>query len=71
MVPRSQLIYRYLQMAISMSVDLHLDKDPSIVGRQPDFYANEIGLQLSRDKSLDRSCEAFRAALGCFYVSSV
>jgi len=71
MVPRSQLIYRYLQMAISMVMDLHLDKDPSIIVRRPDFGANEIGLRLGQDESLNRSREAFRAVLGCFYMSSV
>jgi hypothetical protein len=71
MVPRSQLIYRYLQMAISMVMDLHLDADPSIIVRQPDFGANETGLRLGQDESLNRSREAFRAVLGCFYMSSV
>ena len=71
MVPRSQLIYRYLQMAINMAANLHLDKDPSIISRQPQSRTNEFGLQLGRDESLNCSREAFRAALGCFYLSSV
>jgi hypothetical protein len=71
MVPRSQLIYRYLQMAISMTVDLHLDNDPSIVVDQWNSSASKALPQLRRDNPLDRAREAFRAALGCFYLSSV
>ena len=71
MEPRSQLIYRYLQVAVSMAVDLHLDTDPSVVVRQADAYADEFGLRVQCHKSTNRSCEALRAALGCFYLSSV
>ena len=71
MEPRSQLIYRYLQVAISMAVDLHLDTDPGIIVRQAGLYPSETSLQIHCDKSLDRSHEAYRAALGCFYLSSV
>lgn len=71
MEPRSQLIYRYLQVAISMAVDLHLDADPSITVRQAGPYAGEIGLPVRCDKALNLSREAFRAALGCFHLSSV
>ena len=71
MEPRSQLVYRYLQVAVSMAVDLHLDTYPSIVLRQTGSYASDASLQLSFDKALDHSREAFRAALGCFYLSSV
>jgi hypothetical protein len=67
MEPRSQLIYRYLQVAVSMAVDLHLDTNPSLVVRQAGFY------DLKRDcgKLSNCSLEALRAALGCFYLSSV
>jgi hypothetical protein len=71
MEPRSQLIYRYMQVAVSMAVDMHLDTDPSITVRQASHCPSTAGLQLDSDTSLDRSREAFRAALGCFYVSSV
>lgn len=71
MEPRSQLIYRYLQVAVSMAVDLHLDTDPSMLLRQAGPYTGEAGLQLDCDKSLRCSREALRAALGCFYLSSV
>lgn len=70
MEPRSQLIYRYLQVAVSMAVDLHLNTDPSVVVRQADAYG-KLGLHLQSHKSSNRSCEALRAALGCFYLSSV
>jgi hypothetical protein len=71
MTPRSLLIYRYLQMAVSMAVDMHLDIDPSIVVRQSNQYTSDLRFQLSYGESSNRSREAFRAALGCFYVSSV
>jgi hypothetical protein len=71
MIPRSQLIYRYLQVAVSMAVDLHMDTDPTIILRQSDPRTSEVTLQLSCEESLSRSREAFRAALGCFYLSSV
>ncbi|GAB7331027.1 hypothetical protein MBLNU13_g02525t2 [Cladosporium sp. NU13] len=54
-----------------MAVDLHLDTDPSMVVRQAGFYASEVNLQIDCGKSLGRSHEAHRAALGCFYFSSV
>lgn len=71
MEPRSQLIYRYLQVAVSMAVDLHLNIDPSVVVRQADAYAGEYGHRVQCHKSTNRSSEALRAALGCFYLSSV
>ena len=71
MTPRDQLIYRYLQVAVSMTVDLHLDTNPNIVARQSGFRSCGGALQLTCDKSSSRECEAFRAALGCFYLSSV
>jgi hypothetical protein len=71
MEPRSQLIYRYMQVAVSMAVDMHLDTDPGIISRQTHPYASETTLQHDCDKALNRSREACRAALGCFYLSSV
>ena len=71
MTPRDQLIYRYLQVAVSMTVDLHLDTNPNIVVRQSSFRPFEGTLQVACDGSSSRECEAFRAALGCFYLSSV
>lgn len=71
MEARSQLIYRYLQVAISMVLDLHLTTDLSMMVRQGAPYASEARAQTLCDKSLDRSHEAYRAALGCFYLSSV
>jgi hypothetical protein len=70
MVPRSQLIYRYLHVAVSMAVDLHMDHDPSIVARRSP-NASEVGLPLNGDVSSNRLSEAYRTALGCFYLSSV
>jgi hypothetical protein len=70
MVPRSQLIYRYLHVAISMAVDLHMDQDPSIVARLSS-NASEVDLPLNGDVSFNRLSEAYRTALGCFYLSSV
>jgi hypothetical protein len=71
MEPRSQLVYRYMQVAVSMAVDMHLDTDPSFTVRQASHCANEASLQLNDNESLNRSRDAFRAALGCFYLSSV
>lgn len=71
MEPRSQLIYRYLQVAVSMAVDLNLDTDPSMIVRQAGPYASKAGLQIGCEKSISRSREVLRAALGCFYMSSV
>lgn len=70
MVPRSQLIYRYLHVAVSMAVDLHMDTDPSVLARRS-VSASEGSLPLDGDVSFDRSSEAYRTALGCFYLSSV
>jgi hypothetical protein len=70
MVPRSQLIYRYLHVAVSMAVDLHMDNDPSIVARHS-LSVGEGSLPFDGDVSFDRSSEAYRTALGCFYLSSV
>jgi hypothetical protein len=70
MVPRSQLIYRYLHVAISMAVDLHMDQDPSIVARLSS-NASEVDLPLNGDVSFNRLSEAYRTALGCLYLSSV
>ena len=71
MEPRSQLVYRYLQVAVSMAVDLHLNTDPSMVMRQAGFFASDASLQLDCGRALSRSHEVLRAALGCFYLSSV
>ena len=71
MEPRSQLIYRYLQVAVSMAVDLRLDTDPSMIVRQAGLYAGEVSFQLGCEQSMNRSREALRAALGYFYLSSV
>jgi hypothetical protein len=70
MVPRSQLIYRYLHVAVSMAVDLHMDQDPSIMARHS-LSASEISLPLNDDDFSNRLSEAYRTALGCFYLSSV
>jgi hypothetical protein len=71
MEPRSQLIYRYMQVAVGMAVDMHLDTDPGIILRQTGLYAIESSLQHDCDMALNRSREFCRAALGCFYLSSV
>lgn len=71
MVPRSQLIYRYLQIAVSMTVDMHLDSDPSIAARHATVRADGGSLQSNCGSPLTRYGEAYRAALGCFYMSSV
>lgn len=54
-----------------MAVDLHLDLDPNIVIRQSNFRSSEIDLELQCGSQSNRSSEVFRAALGCFYLSSV
>jgi hypothetical protein len=70
MVPRSQLIYRYLHVAVSMAVDLHMDTDPSVLARHS-LSAIEGSLSFNGEVSFDRSSEVYRTALGCFYLSSV
>ncbi|KAL4919265.1 hypothetical protein BDW62DRAFT_209964 [Aspergillus aurantiobrunneus] len=59
MDPRSPQTYQYLQMAISMVIDLGLDQQAAdVLDQQP-----RLGQLHSR--------EARRAYLGCFYLSSI
>ncbi|KAJ5382640.1 hypothetical protein N7517_000551, partial [Penicillium concentricum] len=57
-VPGSQQAYQYLQIAISMVVDLHLDQEVADLLEQ----RTELGDAYIR--------EACRACLGCYYMSS-
>ncbi|KAJ5241821.1 uncharacterized protein N7469_000148, partial [Penicillium citrinum] len=58
-VPRSQQTYRYLQIAISLAVDLRLDQKISVLLDQQSELGDAYNLE---------SCRAY---LGCYYMSSV
>lgn len=72
MIPRSQQAYKYLQMAVSMLVDLGLDERPEmfeiqrpdLIMREDDFRSNDNGVSVV-------TTEAQRTSLGCFYLSSM
>lgn len=72
LIPRSQQAYKYLQMAVGMMIDLGLDDDPQLLRkRRPDLYMRGDGFRTSRQGTMDVPLEAERAALGCWYLSSV
>lgn len=58
-VPGSQQTYRYLQIAISLVVDLRLNQQID------DLIENQIDLEDTY------TLEVCRAYLGCYYMSSV
>jgi hypothetical protein len=70
MIPRSQQVYRLLQIAISMVVDSGMD------GNDNSFPQHRTGTRIpllhSKVESVAQlSHEEKRASLGCFYFSSV
>lgn len=72
LIPRSQQAYKYVQMAISIVVDLGLDQDCETVRRQrPDIVMRQDDFRTRKNGSMQVSVEAQRAALGCSYISSV
>lgn len=70
-MPRSQHVYRILQMAIGILVDLGLDDDPeTTLTERHGAYLGKSARRLHEDHPVTVSDEAARIALGCFYVSS-
>ena len=66
LVPRSQLAYRTLHLAISMVIDLGLDLDFD------ETTANRNDSPHETTTSLGANIRAWhRAAVGCYYLSSV
>jgi hypothetical protein len=72
-MPKRELSYQLLQMAIGMCVDLGLTLRPA------EAVARKVGLRLSHYRKADQpsakhdafySREARRAYLGCYYLST-
>jgi hypothetical protein len=66
-------MYSLLQIAVSIVVDLGLDRLPEdVLEERPDLLLQDPSLRSNRS-SLDQyfSTEARRAALGCLHLSAV
>lgn len=72
LIPRSQQAYKYLQMAVSMLVDLGLDKEPENIREElSDALLRRDKFVNCRNGFCSTTPEARGARLGCFYLSSV
>ena len=68
LIPRSQLAYRTLHLAISMAIDLRLDQDFDDTSRSQHKVKPAFGPSSSAETT---GKEWHRASLGCHYLSSV
>jgi hypothetical protein len=71
MIPRSQYIFKVLQLAISLLVDLGLDDESDIVATRTDAYIGGKARHLYDNADFAIADDAGRASLGCFYLASV
>lgn len=73
MIPRSQQIYRYLQIAISLLIDLGLDQElDNVVKQRSDLLLCDPSLRSRNGSSVDLlGIEGRRATLGCYYLSTM
>jgi hypothetical protein len=72
MIPRSQHIFKILQLAVSLVIDLGLDDHPkaTLAGRTDAYVGGRDRRSVSKG-SLAIADDAARASLGCFYLASV
>jgi hypothetical protein len=71
MIPRSQQVYRLLQIAISMIVDRGLDTWTSIHKAAAGAYPRPPLFQIESSSNPDIAIATSRATIGLFYLSSV
>jgi hypothetical protein len=73
LVPRSQQIYRYLQIAISVMIDLGLDqKFDNVIQERSDLLLRDPSLRSRNVSSVHLlGNEGRRATLGCYYLSTM
>lgn len=72
-IPRSQSMYSYLQIAISVLIDLGLDQPrEDVLGERADLLVNEPSLHSDEPRSTQLyGNEGARAYLGCFHLSAM
>ncbi|KAH8803339.1 hypothetical protein F5884DRAFT_847183 [Xylogone sp. PMI_703] len=73
LIPRSQQIYRYLQIAISVLIDLGLDQNlDNVLEERTDLLLCDPSLRSKNAGSIDLfGNEGRRATLGCYYLSTI